>query len=498
MLPDVNKRDEFLALAEELKRREAMRTDLPRDWKPRPYQQELWDYMVGGGLRAVEIAHRRWGKDELALNWTCRAAHHRIGNYWHMLPEANQARKAIWEAVNPNTAKRRVDEAFPKDLRASTRESDMFIKFTCGSTWQVVGSDNFDSLVGSPPVGLIFSEWALADPRAWSMLRPILDENGGWVIFITTPRGDNHALGSLKLARDTMEEFPVGDSRRWFGQVSPATDTGVFTKEGLELVKKQYEMEFGPDDGNALYEQEYLCSFDAPLVGAFYARQLRELEDAGRMPKKLEVEAGVPVQTAWDLGYSDDTTIWWFQVVGREIRVLDFFSDHGHDVAYYCDIVNKRGYDYGKQPRHWVPWDAKPKTLAAPRPIIQQAWECGVKMRLVPKLSVEDGIQAVRRTLPHCIFDREKCEKGIDALRYYKRDFDKDKKVFKRVPLHDWTSHAADAFRYLSVAWTSFRPPDTEEPPKPIDKLRPMEGITMDKLFEDRTNERLRNMELTW
>src|SRR5215475_7704425 len=170
-------------------------------WQPRAYQRKLWDYLERGGKRAVAIWHRRAGKDEICLHWAAVAAHQRVGVYWHMLPEQAQARKAIWDAVNPWTGQRRINEAFPRELRESTRETDMAIRFRSGSLWELVGSDNYNSLVGSPPIGVVFSEYALADPSAWGYLRPILAENGGWSLFITTPRGRNHASTFYEAAR---------------------------------------------------------------------------------------------------------------------------------------------------------------------------------------------------------------------------------------------------------------------------------------------------------
>jgi hypothetical protein len=186
--------------------------DLPANWRPRPYQLALWGYLENGGLRADVAAHRRWGKDDVALNWAAVASQQRIGTYWHLLPEASQARKAIWEAINPHTGKRRIDEAFPKAMRETTLNNEMFIRFKNGSSWQVIGSDNYDSLVGAPPVGITFSEWALARPEAWTYLRPILAENGGWALFIWTPRGRNHATRAFE-AREQ-------DRAGWFTQRS--------------------------------------------------------------------------------------------------------------------------------------------------------------------------------------------------------------------------------------------------------------------------------------
>jgi phage terminase large subunit len=183
---------------------------LPHNWTPRPYQQKLWRYLEGGGKRAIEIAHRRWGKDDIALHWAAVAAMQRPASYWHMLPNYSQARKAIWTAVNPHTGKRRIDEAFPQQIRAATLENEMFIRFKNGSTWQVIGSDNYDSLVGTPPAGIVFSEWARAIPASWGYLAPILIENGGWALFITTPVGRNHAKSMLDMAQTNPDSWFAG------------------------------------------------------------------------------------------------------------------------------------------------------------------------------------------------------------------------------------------------------------------------------------------------
>ncbi len=186
---------------------------LPLDWAPRPDQRALWDYLESGGKRAVMVAHRRWGKDEVGLHFAAVAALQRPGNYWHMLPQYGQARRVIWEAVNPRTGRRRIDEAFPQEIRRRTIDGEMLIELANGSTWQLVGSDNFDSLVGSPPVGIVFSEYALADPMAWAYFRPILAENGGWALFIYTPRGRNHGKTLYDFARSEEGWFSQRPAR---------------------------------------------------------------------------------------------------------------------------------------------------------------------------------------------------------------------------------------------------------------------------------------------
>jgi len=230
---------------------------LPNNWHPRPDQMALWAYMEAGGKRAVEVAHRRWGKDDCALHYTATAVFQRVGNYWHMLPKYDQARKAIWDAVNPRTSLRRIDEAFPKEIRKRTRNDSMFIEFRNGSTWQLVGSDNYNAIVGSPPVGLVLSEWALADPMAWAYLSPILEENGGWVMFVYTSRGNNHGKTTFETAKRT---------EGWFAEKKTAIETKVFSTEQLGRIQTEYIDLFGLELGGALFSQEYLCVPASTLI----------------------------------------------------------------------------------------------------------------------------------------------------------------------------------------------------------------------------------------
>lgn len=401
----------------------------------------LWGALENGKKRAIEIAHRRWGKDDVALHRTACAAMERVGTYWHMLPEAAQARKAIWEAVNPRTGKRRIDEAFPAAMRDTTREQEMFIRFVNGSTWQVVGSDNFDSLVGSPPIGVVFSEWALADPRAWAYIRPILAENGGWALFITTPRGPNHA--------QNMYEGAVNDNE-WFAERLPATETNVFTPEQLERELREYIREYGPQIGKAMFDQEFMCSFDAPMLGAFYASLMQEAADQGRIGK-VHYERAVKVDTAWDLGMRDSTAIWFLQRVGREIRVIDYLESAGVGLDWYAKELSTKPYVYGE---HFLPHDVEVKELGTGRSRLEMLRSLGIgNIRVIPQLPVPDGINAVRLILPRCWFDAEKCQRGILALRTYRQEWDDKLKNLKPTPFHGWESHAADAMRYAAIAY---------------------------------------------
>ncbi|HUN00416.1 MAG TPA: hypothetical protein PLI96_08030 [Halothiobacillus sp.] len=354
-----------------------------------------------------------------------------------MLPEASQARKAIWEAVNPHTGIRRIDQAFPQEIRAATRENEMFIRFINGSTWQVVGSDNFNSLVGSPPYGIVFSEWALSSPSAWSFLSPILRENGGWALFITTPRGENHA--------GKMFQGVLGDPE-WFAERKDATETGVFTSEQLTQERLELVRLHGEHIGNSIFDQEYMCSFESAVAGQVYAAEIRASIASGRITR-VPYDPSKPVHTFWDLGWADSTSIWFAQTVGLETRVIDFIQGQQQGLNHYLQAIQSRGYVYGVD---WLPHDAKATTLGSGRSIEEMMRAAGRNVRIVPKLDVTDGINALRTIFPNLWFDAEKCKEGIESLKNYHYEV-KDGQL-SRNPAHDWSSHAADAARYMAVA----------------------------------------------
>ncbi|WP_375453726.1 hypothetical protein [uncultured Methylobacterium sp.] len=416
------------------------RIRLPSNWQPRPYQLPFWRYLENGGKRAIGVWHRRAGKDDVLLNWTAIAAHQRAGTYWHMLPEASQARKAIWEAVNPHTGIRRIDQAFPKELRASTRENEMFIKFRNGSTWQVVGSDNFNSLVGSPPIGVVFSEFALANPSAWAFMRPILAENGGWAAFISTPRGRNHFAKMFEGARADPA---------WFAERLSAFDTGAIKPEVLASELREYKRDYGDDDGANLFAQEYEVSFDAAIVGAYYARDLVRADADGRITD-LPVDQAYPVHTAWDIGVSDSTVIWFFQVIAGRPHVVDYYANNGYGAEHYVDLVLAKPYRRGFA---YLPHDIKVREFGSGRTRFETVTQMGLTPRLVADHTLNDGINAARQTLRTAVFDRSRCNDGIEALRNYRKKWDEVRRCYSDSPLHDWASHPADGLRYLAMSW---------------------------------------------
>lgn len=417
---------------------------IPNNWRPREYQFPLWRYLEGGGKRALAVCHRRWGKDDVALHWTAVAAHQRVASYWHMLPEYEQARKAIWAAVNPHTGKRRIDEAFPLEIRDSTNEQAMFIRFKCGSTWQVVGSDNFNALVGAPPAGLVVSEWALADPVAWAYLAPILAENDGWVLFLYTSRGRNHGFKLYESALSRPE---------WHVEKQTVIDTGVFAQAALDEAKADYIALYGEEDGEALFLQEFYCSFDSAIIGSYYGRLFARLEAEGRIGA-VPFDPTLPVVTGWDLGVDDATSIWFAQVAGKEVRIIDYIEARGRALTELAGEVLKRPYVYRE---HYLPHDVETREMTSAKTRRETLEGLGLRpIRAGSQLPVEDGINAARNLLPRCRFDAKRCDKGLESLREYRVAWDGKNRTPRKTPLHNWASHAADAFRELAVQLYEF------------------------------------------
>lgn len=437
-----------------------MSSGLQIERRIRWYQQPFHSYLVNGGLRAIEIAHRRWGKDEVALAATCELAHKRVASYWHCLPEYAQARKALWTAVNAHTGKRRIDEAFPPSIRETTNEQEMFIRLRCGSTWQLIGSDRFDTTVGAGPAGIVYSEWALANPAAWSYHRPMLEENGGWAAFITTPRGNNHAKKMLDRAKITPG---------WFHEVSSVADTRAMTEKQLAEALADDIALFGEDVGKAQFEQEYFCSFNAAILGAYYGREVAKAEVAGRI-RPVEIDQRYPVHTAWDLGKAANNPVWCFQVIPGESgpRIVDFYRPDADDVEDWCRWLDEKGY----RGTDFVPHDAINTEWGSKRTRVETLRLLGRKPRRVPMVSVEDGRQAARKTinvaLIHSSDDErgKRMELGVSGLKSYRREWDEDLKVFRQTPVKDWSEHIGSAFRYLGLSWREI---EAEAGPPPKD-----------------------------
>ena len=409
--------------------------NVPVDWIPRDYQVPLFQYLQQGGKRAACVWHRRAGKDLTGINWVAVCSIMRPGLYWHLFPTYNQGRKIAWEGMT-KTGRKFIDH-FPKDnIEGQINNTEMRIRFKTGSVYQVVGSDNPDRLVGANPVGIILSEYALQDPRAWDYIRPILLENEGWAVFIYTPRGRNHGYTLLKNAQK---------SPKWFSQVLSVTETGAVSEEAINE-----ERESGmPEE---LIQQEFYCSFDAALVGAYYGNHMAmalENKRIGLFP----YDSQLMVHTAWDLGIGDQTVILFYQLCMGRIQIFDCYSMSGEGLQHYVNILQKghrAQYCYGN---HYAPHDIQARDLSTGRTRLETAQSLGLRFRVVPKVSIEDGIEAVRSIMSRIWWNEDKnTEHLIEAARQYRKEWDDKKRCFHDRPYHDWTSDFMDALRYLALS----------------------------------------------
>lgn len=434
------------------------------EFRVRKYQQPFHKaWVTGQSDRLIEIAHRRWGKDEVALNATRDLALKRPASYWHCLPEYEQGRKALWTAVNAQTGKNRIAEAFPPEIVKRRDEQQMFLELVNGSTWQIIGSDRYDKTVGAGVAGIVYSEWALANPSAWGYHRPMVEENNGWAAFITTPRGNNHAKAMLDMALK---------SERWFAEVSSVEDTGAVSPEALAEALEEYQALYGIDLGRATFEQEYLCSFAGAMIGAYFGAEMNKAEREGRL-RPVEIDWKHPVNTTWDLGKAINNPIWIWQRIGGQLRVVDFYIPESEDLDDWLQWLNDKGYTGSD----YVPHD-----------ILASEWGTGVtrldrlkqkrgeyKVKRLPQVSVADGLQAGRTAINEAVFhtaDDERGERvaaGVEGLKNYRREWDDQLKTFRQAPVKDWSEHRGSAWRYVGLAQRDYAPPpEKREKPKEL------------------------------
>ena len=389
------------------------------------------------------VAHRRAGKTVAAINdviraaATCKTAFPLFG---YIAPYRSQAKSVVWDYL----------KNFAQPIIADSNEAELTVTLMNGAKIKLFGADNADAMRGLGFDGCYLDEYGDFRPSIWgNIVRPALSDKMGWCVFGGTPKGKNQFWNIYEIARQNPAE--------WFLLRLPASSSGLLPPSELKAARAQLTED--------QYLQEMETSFEASILGSFYGTELREAEEQGRITN-IAVDPVVPVHTAWDLGYRDDTAIWWYQVVRGEIHVIDFYSVSGANIEELAQVITDRGYRYGK---HFLPHDAKAKTLASGgKSIIEQlAQYLGLgTLSIVPDLSVQDGIQAVRQMLPRVWFDN-RCYEGVEALKQYQREYDEDKKAFRQTPRHDWTSHPADAFRMMAISWKNepvFKAPDREKP----------------------------------
>jgi len=359
------------------------------------------------------VWHRRSGKDKVWFNYLVKRAYQRVGAYYYFFPTFTQGEKILWRGMDRDGF--RTIDHIPEIIRqGKPNDTKMRVELDNGSIIQVIGTDNIDNIVGTNPVGCVFSEYSLQDPQAWDYIRPILAENGGWAAFNYTPRGKmNHGFDLYQLA--------LSDPAHWFCERLTVEDTRAISQEALDQERRELFQKYGDD---SFFMQEYYCSFESAIQGAYYAKHLELAHREGRITK-VPYERALPVDTWWDLGVGDATGIWFSQTVGREIRFIDYFQASGEGFPFYAKVLQDRGYIYGT---HHAPHDIEVRELGSGKSRVETAALLGLKFITVPNISIDDGINAVRVIFDRCWFDSDKCKQGLNALSNYHKEYDENRK----------------------------------------------------------------------
>ncbi len=406
-------------------------------FKPRPYQVPIMDAIENKGYKkVVAILPRRAGKDVCAFNLIIRAALKKIGVYYYIFPTFAQAKRVIWDSIT-NNGERFLDY-IPKQLIAGSNSQEMKITLKNGSLIQLVGSDNYDGLVGTNPQGVVFSEYALQDPRAYSFLRPILVANNGWALFLSTPRGKNHLWELFQIALNSPD---------WFCYKLTVEDTEHIPLWEIEKEKAEGLMS---DD---LIQQEYFCSFEMGVEGSYYAKYV-DIMRVKRQIGQVPWEPAFKVHTCWDIGVRDSTSIIFFQNIGQVVRIIDCYEKSKEGLEHYVKVLESKPYVYGK---HIAPHDIRVREFGSGITRWEKARQLGITFTLSNDVSIVDGIEAVRSSLSKIWIDENSCSTLIKALENYRQEYDSKKKIYKNHPLHDWSSHFSDAMRYLCVTLSKTR-----------------------------------------
>jgi phage terminase large subunit len=391
-------------------------------YKPREHQLKVHELLEGKRF-AVVVAHRRFGKTVAALNHLIREAvlnTKETPRYAYIAPTYGQAKRVAWDYLVKYT----------DPLGGTNNISELRVDFW-GRRIQLYGSDNPDSLRGQFFDGVIIDEVGDQNPKIWTdIVRPALTDRKGWCLFIGTPKGHNH----FKELRDRAEK-----EDGWGLLEFKASETGVVDDTELKAAKN----EMGEDK----YRQEFECSFDAAVEGSYYGQILNELEEKKHM-QEIPREELSRTFTAWDLGMGDSTSIWVAQLVGTEVRLLDYYENHGVGLDHYVKWIRDNDYEKAE---HILPHDVRVRELGTGKSRMEMLEEAGLEIKIAPRMSLDDGIQAVRRLLPRCWFNVPKVQIGLNCLRNYRRDYDEKRKIFYERPLHDWSSHGSDSFRYLAL-----------------------------------------------
>lgn len=436
--------------------------DIPFNYSPYPFQKKAWAAKKEGYRNFIFVWHRRAGKDKTLWNMFISfivKEWDKPGIYFYCLPTATQARKVIWNGID-NDGFRFMDH-IPEELIANKTKQEMTIELKNGTIIQLVGSDNYDRLVGSNPKGMCFSEYSVGNPLGYEYMRPALKANNGWALFPYTPRGKNHGHALIQGAkRLNAHQVSKGKQPRWFIQVETVDTTTRHDGEPI-LTEEDIEEERLLGMSEDHIQQEYYCSFDAAVMGAIYGEQMRQVHNEGRI-KFMPVDSTLPVFISADIGRSDAATWWFIQFKGEQIRLVHYYENTLKDTEHFINYIGD--FKVSKNVRVQtviLPHDAKHKTMNAPISVEDKFRKAGYKVDIAPpptKVTREEGIQQVRSLFSHFVFNEAETEVGVSALTGYVRKYDDVLKIFSKEPLHSWHSNGADGLRTFATWYNVERP----------------------------------------
>jgi len=403
---------------------------LPHNYVPRDYQLPILQALDSGVKRALWCVHRRAGKDLTIWNWIIKRLNEKKAICFYIFPTYSQAKKVIWNSQTKDGIS--FLDFIPKELIAKKSQSDLSIFFKNGSMLQLIGSDNTDRIVGTAPTLCVFSEAALQNSTAWDLIRPILTENEGTAIFISTPRGKNWFYDLYNMAK-------IND--HWFCEKLSIDDTNAISKEVVEE-----EIKAGMSE--ELAKQEFYVSFIS-LEGSYYIKYMDQMRLDGRIGN-VPYDQSAKVHTAWDLGVNDPSCIIYFQMIQNEIHIIDSYEKNNEGMHHYAKELQDKPYIYGK---HFAPHDIANREFGTGLSRLSIASSLGVSFEILPtlKMTKADGIEIARGQFPRIWIDEKKNQKLIKSLENYRREFDDRNNVYKNKPVHDAFSHFADSFRYMCI-----------------------------------------------
>ena len=407
-----------------------------------PYSPRIWSKELHNKKKRwnVIVAHRRSGKTTATLNHLQRdALIVPNSRYAYIAPTYKQAKNIAWDII------KHYSQPIPS---IDYNESELTVKYPNGSKITLYGADNPDSLRGIGLWGVVFDEYSQQPSNIFSeIIRPALSDHQGYGIWIGTPKGKNDFYRLFEKAKQ---------DEGWYHKLLRVSESKLISD--LELADARKVMTLDE------YEQEYECSFEASIKGAYYAQEIRKARDEGRITH-VPFHQGALVNTWWDLGVSDSTSIGFFQKINTQWRLIDYHEASGEGLAYYIKVLSDKkelGYLYGS---HFGPHDLEVRELGTGQTRKEMAKELGIDFEIAPKLPIMDGIHALRMRFDTLWIDEIKCARLLDALSLYQKEWDDKRGDFRDKPLHDWTSHAADMMRYWAV--TNFEPEGQIESYKP-------------------------------